>query len=268
VASQRLHLPGAGYGFFMRESAVVIIPARYHSTRLPGKALASIGGQPMVCHVVERARRARGLARVIVATDDARIAEAVRAVGGEVALTRPDHPSGTDRIAEVARGLDAAIVVNVQGDLPRLDPAMVERSVACLAADPSLGMATLAGPLTDDNEWRSPHVVKVVVGAGGRALYFSRSPIPYDRDGSRAPGALLGWRHIGLYAYRRDVLLRLAALPPTPLERREQLEQLRALEHGIVIGVAEWTAAEPLIEVDTADDLARARAAMEGRGAA
>ena len=130
-------------------SRVAIIPARYHSTRLPGKALASIGGKPMVCHVVERARRARGLARVIVATDDARIAEAVRAVGGEVALTRSDHPTGTDRIAEVARGLEAAIVVNVQGDLPRLDPAMVERSVACLAADPSLGMATLAAPLTD-----------------------------------------------------------------------------------------------------------------------
>ncbi|HSV08404.1 MAG TPA: 3-deoxy-manno-octulosonate cytidylyltransferase [Candidatus Binatus sp.] len=268
MASQRLHLPGAGYGFFMRESAVAIIPARYHSTRLPGKALASIGGRPMVCHVVERARRARGIARVIVATDDTRIAEAARGVGGEVTMTRADHPSGTDRVAEVARGLEATIVVNVQGDLPRLDPAMIERAVACLAADSSLGMATLAAPLFDEAEWRSPHVVKVVVGAGGRALYFSRSPIPHDRDGSRAPGAPLGWRHIGLYAYRRDVLLRLAALPPTPLERREQLEQLRALEHDIAIGVVEWTAAEPLIEVDTADDLARARAAMEGRGAA
>src|SRR5262249_39373251 len=237
-------------------------------TRLPGKALAPIGGQPMVCHVVERARRARGLARVIVATDDARIAEAVRAVGAEVALTRADHPSGTDRIAEVARGLEAAIVVNVQGALPRLDPAMVERSVACLAADASLGMATLATPVTEEAEWHSPHVVKVVVGTGGRALYFSRSPIPHDRDGSRAPGAPLGWRHIGLYAYRRDVLLRLAALSPTPLERREQLEQLRALEHGIAIRMVEWTPAEQRIEGDTADDLARARAAMEGRGAA
>jgi len=261
-------VPVTGYGFFMRESAVAIIPARYHSTRLPGKALAWIGGQPMVCHVAERTRRARGLERVIVATDDTRIADAVRAAGGEVALTRSDHPSGTDRLAEVARELDAAIVVNVQGDLPLLDPAMVERLVACLSADPSLPMATLAAPIAEDAEWRSPHVVKVVFGGDGRALYFSRSPIPYDRDGSRAPGAPLGWRHIGMYAYRRDVLLRLAALPPSLLERREQLEQLRALEHGIGIGVVEWTAAEPLIEVDTADDLARARAAMDGRGAA
>ena len=163
----------------MRESAVAIIPARYNSTRLPGKALASIGGRPMVCHVAERTRRARGLERVIVATDDMRIADAVRAAGGEVALTRSDHPSGTDRLAEVARELDAAIVVNVQGDLPLLDPAMVERLVACLRADPSLPMATLAAPLAEDAEWRSPHVVKVVFGGDGRALYFSRSPIPY-----------------------------------------------------------------------------------------
>ncbi|TMA43390.1 MAG: 3-deoxy-manno-octulosonate cytidylyltransferase, partial [Deltaproteobacteria bacterium] len=143
----------------MRESAVAIIPARYNSTRLPGKALASIGGRPMVCHVAERTRRARGLERVIVATDDMRIADAVRAAGGEVALTRSDHPSGTDRLAEVARELDAAIVVNVQGDLPLLDPAMVERLVACLRADPLLPMATLAAPLAEDAEWRSPHVV-------------------------------------------------------------------------------------------------------------
>ena len=251
----------------MRESAVAIIPARYNSTRLPGKALASIGGRPMVCHVAERTRRARGLERVIVATDDTRIADAVRAAGGEVALTRSDHPSGTDRLAEVARELDAAIVVNVQGDLPLLDPAMVERLVACLRADPLLPMATLAAPLAEDAEWRSPHVVKVVFGGDGRALYFSRSPIPYDRDGSRAPGAPLGWRHIGMYAYRRDVLLRLAALPPSPLERRERLEQLRALEHGIAIGVVEWTAAEPVIEVDTEADLERARAALDGRRA-
>ena len=251
----------------MRESAVAIIPARYNSTRLPGKALASIGGRPMVCHVAERTRRARGLERVIVATDDMRIADAVRAAGGEVALTRSDHPSGTDRLAEVARELDAAIVVNVQGDLPLLDPAMVERLVACLRADPLLPMATLAAPLAEDAEWRSPHVVKVVFGGDGRALYFSRSPIPYDRDGSRAPGAPLGWRHIGMYAYRRDVLLRLAALPPSPLERREQLEQLRALENGIAIGVVEWTGAEPVIEVDTEADLERARAALDGRRA-
>ncbi|TMB00938.1 MAG: 3-deoxy-manno-octulosonate cytidylyltransferase [Deltaproteobacteria bacterium] len=218
-----------GCGFFVG-SAIAIIPARFHSTRLPGKALALIGGRPMVCHVAERTRRARGLARVIVATDDQRIAQAIAATGAEAVLTRADHPSGTDRLAEVARTLEAALVVNVQGDLPLLDPAMVEGLVARMAAEPALPMATLVSPLRDEAEWRSPHVVKAVVGAGGRALYFSRSPIPFDRDGRRAPGEPFGWRHIGMYAYRRDVLLRLAALPPSPLERREQLEQLRALD--------------------------------------
>src|SRR2546425_4939370 len=157
------------------DGAIAIIPARFHSTRLPGKALASIGGRPMVCHVAERARRVRGLTRVIVATDDARIADAVAAAGGEAVLTRADHASGTDRLAEVVERLDAGIVVNVQGDLPLLDPAMVERLVARMAAEPSLPMATLATPLHDEAEFRSPHVVKVVFGAEGRALYFSRS---------------------------------------------------------------------------------------------
>ena len=247
--------------------AVAVIPARYQSSRLPGKALALIGGRPMVCHVAERTRRARGLRRVIVATDDARIRDAVVPTGVEVAMTRADHPTGTDRLAEVAARLDADVVVNVQGDLPFVEPAMVERLVARLDADPSLPMATLAAYIRDEAEWRSPHVVKAVVGAGGRALYFSRSPIPFDRDGRRAPGEPFGWRHVGMYAYRRDVLLRLAALPPSPLERREQLEQLRALENGIAIGVVEWTAAEPVIEVDTEADLERARAALDGRRA-
>jgi 3-deoxy-manno-octulosonate cytidylyltransferase (CMP-KDO synthetase) len=249
----------------MRAPAVAIIPARFDSTRLPGKALALIGGRPMVCHVAERTRRARGLARVIVATDDARIEAAVRGMGAEAVLTRREHPSGTDRLAEVAARLDAAIVVNVQGDLPLLDPLMVERLVARMADEPALPMATLATALRDEAEWRSPHVVKVVTGRDGRALYFSRSPIPFDRDGTLAAGEPLGWRHIGMYAYRRDVLLRFAGLPPSPLERRERLEQLRAVENGIAIGVVEWTAAEPLIEVDTPEDLERARAAMDGR---
>jgi len=248
----------------MAVEAIAIIPARFHSTRLPGKALASIAGRPMVWHVASRARRARGLARVIVATDDPRIADAVAASGADAVLTRAEHPSGTDRLAEVVAGLDAPIVVNVQGDLPLLDPGMIEHLVARLVGDPSLPMATLAAPIHDPAEWRSPHVVKVVSGSDGQALYFSRSPIPHDRDGSRRPGEPLGWRHIGMYAYRREVLLRLAALPPSPLERRERLEQLRALEHGIAIGVVEWTAAGPVIEVDTEDDLERARAAMDG----
>jgi len=247
------------------EVAVAIIPARFQSTRLPGKALALIGGRPMVWHVAQRTRRARGLARVIVATDDARIAAAIDASGAEAVLTRAEHPSGTDRLAEVAERLDASIVVNVQGDLPLLDPAMIELLVSRLAAEPSLPMATLASPIHDEDEWQSPHVVKVVVGADGRALYFSRSPIPHDRDGSRTPAEPLGWRHIGMYAYRRAVLLRLATLPPSPLENRERLEQLRALENGIAIGVVVWAASEPLIEVDTLADLERARAAMDGR---
>jgi len=248
----------------MSAHAVAIIPARFQSTRLPGKALALIDGRPMVCHVAERTRRARGLARVIVATDDERIRAAVAGMGADVVMTRADHPSGTDRLAEVARDLSADVLVNVQGDLPLLDPTMVEVLVERLTADPALPMATLASPIRDDAEWRSPHVVKVVTDAAGRALYFSRSPIPHDRDGVRRPGSVLGWRHIGMYGYRRDVLLRLAALPPSPLELVEKLEQLRALENGIAIGVVEWTAAEPLIEVDTPDDLERARAAHRG----
>ena len=243
----------------MSAEIVAIIPARYRSTRLPGKALAEIGGRPMICHVAERTRLARGIATVLVATDDARIRDAVVASGGQVVMTRADHPSGTDRLAEVAAGLAADVVINVQGDLPLLDPLMVEVLADRMASEHDLPMATLATPIADETEWRSPHVVKVVSDRAGRALYFSRSPIPFDRDGTRRAGAPLGWRHIGMYAYRRDVLLRLAALAPTPLEELERLEQLRALEHGIAIGVVEWRATDPMIEVDTQEDLERAR---------
>jgi 3-deoxy-manno-octulosonate cytidylyltransferase (CMP-KDO synthetase) len=253
----------------MDARAVAIIPARFESTRLPGKPMAMLAGRPMICHVAERTRRARGIARVLVATDDQRIADAVRAGGTEAVLTRRDHPSGTDRLAEVVQstavGCEVDVVVNVQGDLPLLDPVMVEQLVARMTGDAGLPMATLASPIHDLDAWRSPHVVKVVTDGAGRALYFSRSPIPHDRDGARPAGEPFGWRHIGMYAYRRDVLLRLAGLPPSPLERRERLEQLRALENGIAIGVVEWTATEPVIEVDTADDLVRAQAVMDGR---
>ncbi len=248
----------------MPAATVAIIPARYRSTRLPGKALALIGDRPMICHVAERTRRARGLAGVIVATDDERIRDAVRATGGEVVMTRGDHPSGTDRLAEVAAGLAADVVINVQGDLPLLDPTMVELLAARMSAERDLPMATLATPIHDAAEFRSPHVVKVVVG-GGRALYFSRAPIPFDRDGTRPAGEPLGWRHIGMYAYRREVLMRLAGLAPSPLEERERLEQLRALEHEIAIGVVEWRATAPLIEVDTPEDLELARRAFRGQ---
>jgi 3-deoxy-manno-octulosonate cytidylyltransferase (CMP-KDO synthetase) len=243
----------------MEPITVVIIPARYRSTRLPGKALAELDGRPMVCNVAERAQRARGVARVIVATDDERIRDAASSTGAEVVLTRADHPTGTDRLAEVARTLEADVVVNVQGDLPLLDPAMLEQLADRMRDEPSLPMGTVAAPLVDEGAWRSPHVVKVVCDAAGRALYFSRSPIPHDRDGVRAAGEPFGLKHIGMYAYRRDVLLRLAALPPSPLERREQLEQLRALEAGIAIGVVVWRGEAPLVEVDTPADLERAR---------
>jgi len=255
---------GAPAAVFSFMEPVAIIPARVASTRLPGKALAPIGGRPMIWHVAARTQRARGLARVIVATDDERIRAAVAPLGVEVAMTRADHPSGTDRLAEVAATLAADVVVNVQGDLPLLDPALVEALVARMAAEPTLPMATLAVPLHDEAAWRSPHVVKVVDDAAGRALYFSRAPIPHDRDGARRAEEPWGWRHVGLYAYRREVLLRLAALPPGPLERRERLEQLRALEHGIPIGVVPWRSPAPIIEVDTPEDLERARTALDG----
>ena len=253
-------------------SVVVIIPARYASTRLPGKALAEIAGKPMIAHVLARAQLVRGVDRVLVATDDERIADAVESAGGEAVMTRPDHPSGTDRVAEVARALSAEIVVNLQGDLPLLEPAHVEAALDCLnvaPADPgepaTPQMATLATPLGRDEVDR-PQVVKVVRDVRGDALYFSRSPIPWElsQESERGGGAI-GLRHIGLYAYRRTFLLELANLAPTPLERAERLEQLRVLEHGHRIRVAIVEAGESMIEVDTPEDLERARALLEAR---
>jgi 3-deoxy-manno-octulosonate cytidylyltransferase (CMP-KDO synthetase) len=251
----------------MDEYAVAVIPARYASTRLPGKPLAPIGGRPMIRRVVERVLLARSVARVVVATDDVRVRDAVAGAGAEVVMTRADHPSGTDRLAEVAMALSHPVVVNVQGDLPLLDPAMVDRLVARMRADAALPMATLAQPIHAAADWHSPHVVKVVCDSNRRALYFSRSAIPHDRDGARGPGEPLGWRHVGLYAYRRDTLLALARLAPTPLERRESLEQLRALENGIAIGVEAWESGDAVIEVDVQADLERAEAALGRRGA-
>lgn len=247
---------------------IVIIPARLGSTRLPGKPLAEIGGQPMIRRVYERARAARGIATVVVATDDRRIADAVRAAGGQAVLTRADHPSGTDRLAEVARGLGARVIVNVQGDLPFLDPRMVEALAELHATQPDLEMSTLCAPITDPTEFASPHVVKVVTDSHGFALYFSRAPIPHSRDGHARPGVVLGRRHVGIYAYRRDVLLALSTLPPSPLERREGLEQLRALERGVRIRVVAWPEAAGIVEVDTRADLERARAIARASGGA
>jgi 3-deoxy-manno-octulosonate cytidylyltransferase (CMP-KDO synthetase) len=233
---------------------VAIIPARYGSTRLPGKPLLSDTGRPLIQHVVEAASRATRLDRIIVATDDLRIAEAVRDFGGEAALTRRDHPSGTDRVAEVAATLpQAGIVVNLQGDEPEIAGATLDHLVELLQSDPTVPMATLATPIRDEQTYRDPSCVKVVRDRNGRALYFSRAPIPHQRDGgSRPAGALL---HLGLYAYRRDWLLQLAKLPPSPLEQCEKLEQLRVLEQGvpIAVGVVE----EPSVGIDTLDEYRR-----------
>ena len=233
---------------------VAIIPARFASTRFPGKPLADIDGRPMIEHVYRRATLASSVSRVIVATDDLRIATTVIAFGGEVKLTRADHPSGTDRLAEVAAKLDCDIVVNVQGDEPLIDPGAIDEAVAAFA-DPAVLISTLYRRITDPAELKNPNIVKIAIDRGGFALYFSRAPIPYVRD----PRG--GWppmyRHIGLYAYRRNALMVLAALEPTPLERAEALEQLRALEHGIRIKTVET--AYDSFGVDTPEDLEQVR---------
>ncbi len=233
---------------------VAVIPARFASTRFPGKPLADIAGRSMIEHVYRRAAASPRVAQVIVATDDLRIAAAVTAFGGNVRLTRPDHPSGTDRLAEVAATLDCDIVVNVQGDEPLLDSGAIDQVVAPFA-DPSVVMTTLYRRIQDAADLTNPNVVKVVLDRAGFALYFSRAPIPHARD----PRG--GWpplfRHIGIYAYRRTALMVLAALEPTPLERTEALEQLRALEHGIRIRAVETT--YDSIGVDTPEDLEQVR---------
>ncbi len=241
---------------------IAVIPARYDSTRLPAKALADIAGVPMVVRVWRQTAMARAVERVIVATDDERIAAAVREAGGEAMMTARTHPSGTDRIAEVARSVRAGVYINVQGDLPFIHPADIDALAAPMRADPAIAMATLATPIADAAEWSNPNVVKVVCAASGDALYFSRSPIPFARDGGIPAAAL---RHIGVYAYRRDFLLTFASLEPGVLERIERLEQLRALERGFRIRVVASVA--PSLEVDTPEDLARARdsAASTGR---
>lgn len=234
-------------------SVIVVIPARYESSRFPGKPLAVIAGRPMIEHVYRRAAGARAIARVLVATDDERICRAVEAFGGEAMMTRADHATGTDRLAEVAGRLACDIIVNVQGDEPLVMPAMIEQAVAPLVADPGLQMASLRHRLAGRDEYMDPNVVKVVVDRQDYALYFSRAPIPHVRAGEATPAE--AWRHIGLYAYRRGFLPRFAALAPTPLERRERLEQLRALEHGIRIKVVET--AHAAVGVDTPADLDR-----------
>jgi 3-deoxy-manno-octulosonate cytidylyltransferase (CMP-KDO synthetase) len=236
-------------------TAVAVIPARFSASRFPGKPLAKIAGVPMIERVWRGARDARRLDRVIVATDDARIRDACAGFGAEVAMTRADHATGTDRIGEVAARLDADIVVNVQGDEPLMQGFVIDAAVDLLLRDAKLPMGTVVHPL-DPGGADDPNRVKVVLDRRGRALYFSRSAIPHVR-GEMPPR----WQHVGLYAYRRDFLLDFVRLAPTPAERAEQLEQLRALENGFAIGCA-IVEGRSSIPVDVPADVARVEARL------
>ena len=266
-----------------RTYTVAIIPARFASTRLPGKALVKIAGKPMVCWVAERALAARNVNRVIVATDSEEIFRAVSSRGIEVALTQRNHVSGTDRVAEVAVTIaDAGIIVNVQGDEPLISPETIERAVDAMTADLSsstggAGIVTTWEPIHSAADVLNPDLVKVVLDDKGSAIYFSRLPVPYPRDSVNKHGSLEAAlenepellktfrKHTGLYVYRRDVLLEFTKWPQSRLERIEALEQLRALEHGVKIKVIE--ACTPSIGVDTADDLETVRGLVEEAGA-
>jgi 3-deoxy-manno-octulosonate cytidylyltransferase (CMP-KDO synthetase) len=256
--------------------AVAIIPARFHSTRLPGKPLLDILGRPMIVRVAERALSARNVARAIVATDDQRIMDTVRAAGFEAVMTSSAHQSGSDRLAEVAATLDEAdVIVNVQGDEPLISPRTIELAVDEIINADEAQIVTTCEAITDAADVLSPDVVKVVMDSGGRALYFSRSPVPYPRDAVRRHGTLsaalerepqllgLFRKHTGLYAYRRAFLLEYAGWPQSRLEKTEALEQLRAQERGVTIKVVE--ACSPSIGVDTPEDLERVRSLLENQ---
>ncbi|MBE3135599.1 MAG: 3-deoxy-manno-octulosonate cytidylyltransferase [Acidobacteria bacterium] len=241
---------------------VGVIPARYASTRLPGKPLVDIMGKPMIQHVYENAARSKTLEQLIVATDDERIMAVVAGFGGRAVLTSRDHNTGTDRVAEVVRGLDVEVVVNIQGDEPFVRPGMIDEVVQPLLDDPELPMCTSMHEITDTADFDNPNVVKVVIDLAGNALYFSRSLVPYPRksEGHRA------FEHIGMYAYRKVFLLKYAGLPQTPLEKLESLEQLRVIEHGYRLRVVETRQDYIPLSVDTPEDLERARALARQRG--
>ena len=253
-----------------RDQVVAIIPARYASSRFPGKAIVDIAGKPMIQWVYERTCQADGVGRVLVATDDERIFHVVQRFGGTAVMTSSSHPTGTDRLAEVAATLDAEIIVNVQGDEPLIEPSAIDAAIAPFIEDPTLVMSTLRCPIPTLDELFDISITKVVIDAQDFALYFSKAPIPYHRDswgpisgmvprlrlaGGTPP--VVGWRHIGLYVYRRTFLLAFTRLPQTPLERLEQLEQLRALEHGYRIKVVPTQYVS--IGVDTPEDVAKVK---------
>ncbi|MEM0955809.1 MAG: 3-deoxy-manno-octulosonate cytidylyltransferase [Pseudomonadota bacterium] len=252
-------------------SFTVVIPARYGSSRLPAKALLDIAGKPMVQHVYERARESNA-ERVVVATDDQRIVDAVTAFGGEATMSAADHPSGTDRIEEVTRLLNLdkdAVVVNVQGDEPLIPAKVINQVANNLAARPQAGIATLCEPIASADDLDNPNIVKVIANHSGMAYYFSRAPIPWDRDGRAAGGVTeaalsISRRHLGIYAYRVAMLRQFVSWPPSAPEQIESLEQLRALAHGVLIHVADAAAPVPP-GVDTQDDLDAVRALLAER---
>jgi 3-deoxy-manno-octulosonate cytidylyltransferase (CMP-KDO synthetase) len=236
-----------------------VIPARFASSRFPGKALAPLAGKPLLQHVYERASQARYLSKLIIATDDDRIVQVARSFGAQVQMTRSDHLSGTDRVAEVASSDPAQVIVNIQGDEPLIEPSAIDAAALALLDDPELPMATLKKRIEIPSEVNNPNVVKVVTDLADDAIYFSRCPIPHPRDGSR--GGIVHYKHIGLYVYRREFLLAYSGLPVGRLEQAERLEQLRAIENGYRIRVVE-TEYESL-GVDTPEDLERIAALFE-----
>ena len=239
---------------------IVVIPSRYASTRLPGKPLLPLAGKPMVQHVYERAKRAQTVHRVIVATDDQRIMDAVMAFGGEARMTRSDHRTGTERIAEVAVHEPGDVFVNVQGDEPLIDPVAIDTAVGALLEEPQAQISTVATPIRHAGDILDPNVVKTVLDFDGNALYFSRAPIPWIRD-TQQKVHVKYWKHLGLYVFQREALLEFPTLPQGELERIEQLEQLRWLENGWKIRVAE--VANDAVSVDVPEDVARVEKLMQ-----
>lgn len=243
-----------------------VIPARYGSTRLPGKSLVPICGKPLVQWVYERAKQAKRLDRLVIATDDERIARVAIGFGGEAVMTRVDHPSGTDRIAEAVAKIEGDAIINIQGDEPLIDPALIDQLAAVITGPGDWDMATAVCPIRDPADLTNPAVVKAVWAADGRAMYFSRATIPHVRDPKDVPAGLQHWRHIGIYAYRRAFIEKMVKAPPCVLELTEKLEQLRALDLGARIKVI--TTAEAGLGVDTPDDVPKAEAALHSAGLA
>ncbi|HOQ32795.1 MAG TPA: 3-deoxy-manno-octulosonate cytidylyltransferase [Candidatus Hydrogenedens sp.] len=248
----------------IKKSVLVVIPARYGSTRFPGKMLADLCGYPLVYHVYRQAKKAKYVGEVLVATDDERIQSALEPMGVPVIMTRADHASGTDRIAEVAEKRTEEIIVNVQGDEPLLPPECIDSTIKPLLEDTQLQMSTACRNITDPSWIQNPNIVKVITNQKGHAIYFSRSPIPYIRDEEQRKNIEgIYWQHIGLYVYRREFLLHISKLPQTPLEKLEKLEQLRVLENGYSIAVVPTN--YEALGVDTPEDLAHVEKILKSR---